>query len=109
MLSLNKYEGQNIRATFNYGQNLIAVFGQIRESVTNTLSSMFDNAIYNVRQEIMESEYKIPPTIFHVDESGLIDYKKGLELYDLKDIKLNDENIKSSEINGLNEQKKVFF
>ena len=42
----------------------------------------------------MESEYKIPPTIFHVDESGLIDYKKGLELYDLKDIKLNDENIK---------------
>ena len=61
------------------------------------------------KQETMESEYKIPPTIFHVDESGLIDYKKGLELYDLKDIKLNDENIKSSDINGLNDLMNSFI
>ena len=51
----------------------------------------------------MELEYKIPPTIFHTDESGLIDYQKGLELYDIKVIQLNDESIKSSEIKGLND------
>ena len=55
------------------------------------------------KQEQVESEYKIPPTIFHTDESGLIDYQKGLELYDLKKIELNDENIKASEISGLND------
>ena len=55
------------------------------------------------KQEIMESEYKVPPTIFQIDESGLIDYKKGLELYDLKKIELGDDNLKSSEIIGLNE------
>ena len=55
------------------------------------------------KQEQVESEYKIHPTIFHTDESGLIDYQKGLELYDLKKIELNDENIKSSEISGLND------
>ena len=55
------------------------------------------------KQEILESEYKISPTIFEIDESGLIDYKKGLELYDLKKIELDDDNLKSSEINGLND------
>ena len=61
------------------------------------------------KQEIMESEYKIPPTIFEIDESGLIDYKKGLELYDLKKIEIDDDNLKSSEINGLNEIMKSFL
>ena len=55
------------------------------------------------KQEQVESEYKIHPTIFHTDESGLIDYQKGIELYDLKKIELNDENIKASEISGLND------
>ena len=55
------------------------------------------------KQEKIESENKIPPTIFKLDESGLIDYQKGLELYDLKKMELNDENIEKSEINGLKE------
>ena len=46
-------------------------------------------------------EYKLPPTIFKVDESGVIDYTPGLDLYGIKKIELNDENIKSSEIKGL--------
>jgi len=56
-----------------------------------------------------ESEYKIPPTIFNVDESGVLDYSKGKELYGIKDIELNDENIKSSEIKGLENVLKPFI
>ena len=48
-----------------------------------------------------DSGAKIPETIFKVDESGVIDYSKGLDLYNIKNIELNDENIKSSEIKGL--------
>lgn len=48
-----------------------------------------------------ESGCKIPPTIFKVDESGTIDYTQGLDLYGIKNIESNDENIKSSEIKGL--------
>ena len=48
-----------------------------------------------------ESGCKIPPTIFKVDESGIIDYTQGLNLYGIKNIESNDENIKSSEIKGL--------
>ena len=48
-----------------------------------------------------ETGYKIPETIFKVDESGVIDYSKGLDLYNIKNIELNNENIKCSEIKGL--------
>lgn len=48
-----------------------------------------------------ESGCKIPSTIFKVDESGTIDYTQGLDLYGIKNIESNDENIKSSEIKGL--------
>ena len=48
-----------------------------------------------------ESGCKIPPTIFKVDESGIIDYTQGLDLYGIKNVESNDENIKSSEIKGL--------
>lgn len=41
------------------------------------------------------------PTPFKVDEHGALDYTKGQELYGIKNIELNDENIKSSELNGL--------
>ena len=48
-----------------------------------------------------ESGNKLPETIFKVDESGSLDYSKGQDLYNIKNIDLNDENIKSSEIKGL--------
>jgi len=56
-----------------------------------------------------ESGCKIPPTIFKVDESGTIDYTQGLDLYGIKNIKSNDENIKSSEIKGLDNILKLFI
>ena len=53
----------------------------------------------NKRKNEENLEYKISPTIFKVDESGMIDYTKGQELYGIKNIELND--IKSTEIKGL--------
>ena len=58
-----------------------------------------DNKKKNKQEE--ETGYKIPETIFKVDESGTIDYSKGLDLYNIKNIELNDENIKASEVKGL--------
>ena len=60
------------------------------------------------KQEALETEYKIPPTIFNIEENGLINYQKGLELYDLKTLDIKEENLNSIIINGLNDIIKSF-